>query len=108
MRLFFDLIHERLLFHYYTKACKHFSLPFGLSLLTPCLPCPRHPSRKMIPRAVFAFLLLQDRIIHMDIVEHSRQILMPQQLLQRKGIIALDKIVHGKGMPENVRTDALS
>ena len=34
--------------------------------------------RNMITGAVFSFLLLQDRIIHVDVVEHSGQIFMPQ------------------------------
>src|SRR5579883_904131 len=41
----------------------------------------RHPSRNMITRAILPFLLLQDGIIHMNVIEHSRQIFMSQQFL---------------------------
>src|SRR6266704_1898876 len=69
---------------------------------------PRHPGWDVIARAVFAFLFLEDRIIHMDVVEYRGQILMPQELLERKGIVALNEVVHGKRVSKDMRTDALS
>lgn len=78
------------------------------STLPSCLSRPGHAGRDMIARAVFAFLFLQDRIIHVDVVEDGRQILMSQEFLERKGIVALNEVVHGKGVSQDVRTDALS
>src|SRR5713101_1918309 len=74
------------------------AFPSGLSR-------PRHPGWNVIARAVFPFLFLEYRIIHMDVVEYGGQVLMSQELLERKGIVAFDEVVHGKGVPENVRTD---
>lgn len=73
-------------------------LLFRSNALVSGLSRPWHAGWNVIARTVFAFLFLQDRIIHMDIVEHSRQILMSQELLERKGIVAFDEIVHRKGM----------
>ncbi len=50
-------------------------------VLAPCLPRPGHAGRKVVAGAVFAFLLLKDRIIHVDVVKHGRQVLVAQQLL---------------------------
>ena len=60
----------------------------------------------MIARTIFALLLLKHGIIHMDVVEHRGQIFMSQQLLETKGIVTLDEVVHGKGVPQDVRADA--
>lgn len=52
--------------------------PFCLKALAPQITWSRHPRGNMIARAKFAFLLLDDRIIHMDVVEDGGQILMAQ------------------------------
>src|SRR5205807_10530951 len=68
----------------------------------------RHSRRNVIARAKFALLLLHDRIVHMDVVEDGGQILMTQEFLQAKRIIALEQIVHRKRMPQDMRADSLA
>ena len=43
----------------------------------------------------------------MHVVLDRRHILMPQQFLQAKGVIAQHQVADGEGMAENVRADAL-
>ncbi len=61
----------------------------------------------MIARTELALLLLDERIIHMHIVLHRCQVFMSEQFLQRKGVIAQNQVADRKGVPQNVRTDAL-
>src|SRR5579875_3123802 len=74
-------------------------LPPGLEALAPELARSRHACGEMIARTVFAFLLLKDGIIHMDVVEDRAQILMAQQFLEAERIAALDQVIHGKDDP---------
>jgi hypothetical protein len=74
----------------------------------PGLAWSRHADWKVIARAIPALLLLEYRIIHMDIVEHGRQVFVAQQFLQAERIAALDEVVHGKGMAQDVRADTFS
>ena len=60
----------------------------------------------MIARTIFAFLLLDRRIIHVHIELDRRHILVPQEFLQAKGIIAQHQVANGKRMAKDVRTDA--
>src|SRR5579885_3803410 len=83
-------------------------LPPGLEALAPELARSRHACGDMIARTVFAFLLLKDGIIHMDVVEDRAQILMAQQFLEAERIAALDQVIHGKGVPQDVRTHAFA
>src|SRR6266566_1040483 len=65
---------------------RSFSLLFCLRPLGSDLSWSWHPSRNMIARAIFAFLILNESIIHMHIILHGGQIFMSEQLLQAKGI----------------------
>jgi len=60
----------------------------------------------MIARAILALLGLDGLIIHMHIVLDGGHVLVPQQFLQAKGIVAEHQVADGEGMPEDVRTDA--
>jgi hypothetical protein len=75
---------------------------FPLEALAPKIAWARHASWNMIARAKLAFLLLHDRIVHMDVIEYGGQILMSQQFLQAKRIIALEQIVHGEGVSQDM------
>ncbi len=46
-------------------------------------------------------------VVHMHVVLDGRHVLMSQQFLQTEGIVAQYQVADGKGMAENVRTDAL-
>src|SRR5579864_6931440 len=60
------------------RSSRLFLLILNRTTLTSCLPWSRHTSRNVITRTIFAFLFLEHRIIHVDIVEHGSQIFMPQ------------------------------
>ena len=61
----------------------------------------------MIARTVLALLRLDRLVVHMHVVLDRRHILMPQQLLETKGIIAQHQVANGERMAKNVRADAL-
>ena len=61
----------------------------------------------MIAWAVLALLGLDRLVVHVHIVLDGRHVLMPQQFLQAKGIIAQHQVANCEGMAENVRADAL-
>jgi hypothetical protein len=61
----------------------------------------------VIAWAVLALLGLDRLIVHVHVVLDGRHVLMPQQFLQTKGIIAQHQVANSKGMAENVRADAL-
>ena len=83
-------------------------VPFSPQVFRSEISWPRHPGGDMIARTVFALLLLQHSIIHMNVIEHGVEIFMPQQLLQAEGIIAFHQIVHGERVAQNMRADALA
>ena len=82
-------------------------LPFRPIAFAPDLPRPRHTRRQVIARAVLALLRLDRLVVHVHVVLDGGHILMPQQFLQAKGIVAQHQVAHSKGMPENVGTDTL-
>ena len=61
----------------------------------------------MIARTILALLRLDRLIVHVHVVLDRRHILMPQQFLQAKGVIAQHQVANGEGMAKNVRADAL-
>lgn len=71
---------------------------FHLKARAPEIAWAWHPCGKVIARAELTFLLLDNGIVHVNVVEHGGQILVPQQFLEAKWIIALEQIVHRKGM----------
>src|SRR5690242_9035770 len=82
-------------------------LLFLLEALAPGLPRPGHTGRDVVARAIFPLLFLKHCIVHMDVVEHRREIFMAQQLLQAEWVVALDEVVHGKRVSKDMWTDAL-
>src|SRR5262249_51932661 len=96
-----SLLVERLIAYLSPSLFRPNALASGLSR-------PRHAGWNVIARTIFAFLFLKHRIVHMDVVEYRRQIFMAQQLLQAEWIVALDEVIHGKRVPENVRANALA
>ena len=62
----------------------------------------------MIARTVLALLRLDRLIVHVHVVFDRRHILMPQQFLQAKGVIAQHQVANGEGMAEDVGADALA
>jgi len=62
----------------------------------------------MVARAVLALLGLDRLIVHVHVVLDGRHILMPQQFLEAKGVIAQHQVADGEGMAEDVRADALA
>jgi len=73
----------------------------------PLLSRPWHAGGQMISRAVLALLVLPGLILHVHVIQHRCEILVAQQLLERKWIIAQDEASHRKGVPEDVGADAL-
>ena len=82
-------------------------LPLRPIAFAPDLPRPRHARRQMISRTVLALLILNGRVVHVHVVLDRRHILMPQQFLQAKRVIAQYQVAHREGMPQDMRADAL-
>jgi hypothetical protein len=61
----------------------------------------------MIARAILALLRLDRLIVHVHVVLDRRHILMPQQFLEAKWVIAQHQVANGEGMAKNVWADAL-
>src|SRR5690242_5337988 len=96
---------------------RHVPSPCSVSSLFPFLPpseasppgFPRtwHARWTMIARTVLALLRLDGLIVHVHVVLDRRHIIMPQQLLQAKRVITQHQVPHRKGMPQDMRADAL-
>ena len=82
-------------------------LPFRPIAFAPDLPRPRHARRQVISGTVLALLILNGRVVHVHVVLDRRHILMPQQFLQAKRVIAQHQVAHREGMPQDMRADAL-
>jgi hypothetical protein len=61
----------------------------------------------MITGTVLALLGLDRLIVHVHVGLHRRHILVSEELLQTKWIIAQHQVTNGEGVTENVGTDAL-
>src|SRR5437016_1901227 len=61
----------------------------------------------MIARTILALQRLNRLIVHVLVVLDRRHILMPQQFLEAKGVIAQHQGANDEGMAKNVRADAL-
>ena len=62
----------------------------------------------MIPRAILPLLFLNVFIIHVHVQLHRCHIFMTQQFLQAEGVLAEFQVANGKGVTEDVWTDALA
>src|SRR5258708_5880562 len=92
--------------------------PCSVSRLPPLLLCseasppgllwPRHARWKMIARAVLALLRLDRLIVHVHVVLHRLHILVPEQFLKTKGVIAQHQVADRKRMTKDVRADTLA
>jgi hypothetical protein len=72
------------------------------------LPRPRHARGQVIARAVLPLLLLNIIVIHVHVQAHRREVLVPQQLLERKWVVTQLEVADGEGVAEDVRADALA
>src|SRR5258708_18533212 len=62
----------------------------------------------MISRTVLPLLLLNIFIIHVHVQANRQEILVSQQFLERKRVVAQLQVTNGEGMTEDVRADALA
>src|SRR5579883_811064 len=67
-----------------------------------------HAGRQMVSRTVFALLRLNGLIVHMHIHLDCGHILMPQQFLEAKRIIAQHQITNGECMAEDMRANSFA
>ena len=62
----------------------------------------------MVAGAVLALLLLNIVVVHVHVEPHGREVLMPQQLLEREGVVAQLEVADREGVAEDVRADTLA
>src|SRR5260370_4451695 len=71
----------------------------------PGLLCPRHARWKMIASAVLALLRLNRLIVHVHVVLHRLHILVPEQFLTTKSVIAQNQLAERRRIATHVPAD---
>jgi hypothetical protein len=90
---------------FFVLLCARSSGPVAASAR---LPRSWHARGQVIARAELALLLLDGGVIHVHVVLHGRHVLVAQQFLETKGVVAQHQVARREGVAQDVRADALA
>lgn len=62
----------------------------------------------MITRAELALLIVKGLVVHPHVDFDGRHIFVSEQFLQAERITTIDQVANGKGVSQNMRTDAFA